>query len=149
MQIHVCVRVPELVRRLFSQCSGLIRKGATRLTSVLESCGTPRGDSTYLPLSDNSVAAGDGGGSENTLRRSFAPMLRALVFCLITLATNSCGRRQRFDDCPAISYKVLLKLREQETALPFEQPQQQQNGEGFSLYFKLRGTKLQQGRPRR
>ena len=49
---HVCVRVPNLVRRLFSQCSGLIRRGATRLTSVLESCGTPRGDSTYPPLPD-------------------------------------------------------------------------------------------------
>ena len=43
LQPHVCVRVSALVRRFFSQCSGLIRRGATRLTSDLESCGTPRG----------------------------------------------------------------------------------------------------------
>ena len=55
------------MRRFFSQCSGLIRRGATRLTSDLESCGTPRGDSTDPSLSDLSVVAGDGGGSENTL----------------------------------------------------------------------------------
>ena len=47
---QVCDRVTMLVRRLVSQCSGLIRKGAMRLTSVLESCGAPRGDSTYLPF---------------------------------------------------------------------------------------------------
>ena len=66
---QVCDRVTMLVRRLFSQCSGLIRKGATRLTSVLESCGAPRGDSTYLPFPDFSVVAGDGGGSENTFAK--------------------------------------------------------------------------------
>ena len=46
LQSHVCVRVTALVRRLFSQCSGLIRRGATRLTSDLESRGAPHGDST-------------------------------------------------------------------------------------------------------
>ena len=63
----------------FSQCNGLMRRGATRLTSDLESCGRPRGDSTYLLLSDNSVAAGDGGG--NTFAKKLAPMLRVLVLC--------------------------------------------------------------------
>ena len=37
LQSHVCVCVTPLVRRLFSQCSGLIRRSATRLTSDLES----------------------------------------------------------------------------------------------------------------
>ena len=49
---------------------------------VLESCGTPRGDSTYPPLSDNSVAAGDGGGSENTLAWNLASERRVLGYCV-------------------------------------------------------------------
>ena len=50
-----------LIVFLDSQCSGLIRRGATRLTSDLESRGAPRGDSTYQSHSV-SVAAGEGGG---------------------------------------------------------------------------------------
>ena len=69
----------------------MIRKGATRLTSVLESCGTPRGDSTYLPLSDNSKAAGDGGGSENTLAWKVVSERRVLGDCVHCLNVG-CGQ---------------------------------------------------------
>ena len=58
-----------------------MRRGATRLTSDLESSGTPRGDSTYLPLSDLSVVAGDGGGSENTLSWNLASERRVFGNC--------------------------------------------------------------------
>ena len=56
LQSHVCVRVTALVRRLFSQCSGLIRRGATRLTSDLENRWAPRGDSTSYNNSHNQTA---------------------------------------------------------------------------------------------
>ena len=96
MHRHVSVRVQELVRRLFSQCSGLIRKGATRLTSVLESCGTPRGDSTYPPHSDFSVVAGDVGGSENTLAWNLALERRVLGYCdhclNVSCRPDKCGQ---------------------------------------------------------
>ena len=71
LQSHVCVRVTALVRRHFSQCSGLIRRGATRLTSDLESRGTPRGDSTsYNNSHSYSKTQGGCGKSENCVDKT-------------------------------------------------------------------------------
>ena len=69
------------VSQAFSQRSGLIRGCATRLTSVLESSGTPRCLSTYPPLSVCSEVAEEVVGLGARLRRNLAPAPRAPVFC--------------------------------------------------------------------
>ena len=73
-------------------------RGATRLTSDLESRGTPRGDSTYPPFSDNSVVAGDGGGSENTLAWNRVSGQRIRGYCVhcLNLSVSKKGETKRF-----------------------------------------------------
>ena len=111
-------------------------KGATRLTSVLENCGTPRGDSTYPHLSDNSVAAGDGGGSENT----FAKKLCANVASTRILLDNSCN--QQLPAAPTVVQSV-VEAEGARTSVAIRTTTTIENGEGFSLYFKLRGDEIE------
>ena len=72
----------------FSQCNGLIRRCAARLTSVLESCGTPRGDSTYPPLSVFSVVAGDGSGS-TPVKKLGANVASSRILLALSLSRES------------------------------------------------------------
>ena len=78
-----------------SQCNGLMRRGATRLTSELESCGTPRGDSTYPSLSVDSVVAGDGGGSGSTFAKKLgANVASSRIMLALALPKESGASRK-------------------------------------------------------